>query len=55
MAMIGTKTLLTWAMRWIPPKAINKAIAVMMHPTTKGSKPKALSNAPQMALLWIEL
>ena len=55
MAMKGTRMLLTWAMRWMPPKAMNKAIAVIMQPTTNGSNPKALFKAPQMALLWMEL
>jgi len=34
---------------------MNKAMAVMMQPTTNGSKPKALFKAPQIALLWMEL
>ena len=55
MAMTGTRILLTRAMRWMPPKTINKPRAAKTTPTHTGDQPKASCMAPQMVLAWMEL
>ena len=53
--MIGTMTLLTLAMRWMPPKMTVSDRTARMMPTHTGLKPKATFSALQMVLLWMEL
>ena len=54
-AMTGTMMLLTLAMRWIPPKIINRVSPVRMMPIGTWLMPNACSTAAQMVLLCTEL
>ena len=53
--MTGTMTLLTLAMRWMPPKMTTSDTVARMRPTHIGLNPKATFSALQMVLLWMEL
>ena len=50
MAITGTSTALTWAMRCMPPNTMNSPRADSTIPTHRGDQPKASCIAPQMVL-----
>ena len=50
MAITGTSTLLTFAIRWMPPKTMAMPIAANAIPVTTGGRPNASCHAPQMVL-----
>ncbi len=54
-AITGTITLLTLAIRWIPPKIMASVSTVSTAPTILGSKPNEPCMAAQIVLLCTEL
>ena len=54
-AITGTKMLLTFAMRLMPPKTQAVERTTRTSPISHGCMPKAPCMAPQMVLLWMEM